>query len=161
MPCRLLFDSLSTPVSGSIVKAILSFPETMLYLQGLIHIVIVDRSFFGFFCGCSCSCCLSSSRLCLKNLYNRVLRIEPIISQLWWWLVGSLSWKTTPEEQVSTLRSKANVLQTLESLTLSLRSKIVVAKMKFSPCVSLLSSEDYKGRSCFLVLPQLKKKKKN
>lgn len=43
MPCRLLFDSLSTPVSGSIVKAILSFPETMLYLEGLIHIMFVVR----------------------------------------------------------------------------------------------------------------------
>lgn len=43
MPCRLLFDSLSTPVSGSIVNAILSFPEAMLYLEGLINITFVVR----------------------------------------------------------------------------------------------------------------------
>lgn len=33
MPCRLLFDSLSTPVSGSIINVILSFPDTILYLK--------------------------------------------------------------------------------------------------------------------------------
>lgn len=33
MPCRLLLDSLNTPVRGSIRKVILSFPETMLYLH--------------------------------------------------------------------------------------------------------------------------------
>lgn len=46
MPCRLLFDSLSTPVSGSIVKAILSFPETMLYLVSLINVTFVVRVVF-------------------------------------------------------------------------------------------------------------------
>lgn len=46
MPCRLLFDSLSTPVSGSIVKAILSFPETMLYLASLTNIMFVVRVTF-------------------------------------------------------------------------------------------------------------------
>lgn len=34
MPCRLLLDRLSTPVSGSIIKVILSFPERILYLRG-------------------------------------------------------------------------------------------------------------------------------
>lgn len=33
MPCRLLLDRLSTPVSGSIIKVILSFPERILYLR--------------------------------------------------------------------------------------------------------------------------------
>lgn len=33
MPCRFLLDSLSTPVYGSIIKNILSFPETILYLK--------------------------------------------------------------------------------------------------------------------------------
>lgn len=64
MPCRLLFDSRSTPVSGSIVKAILSFPETMLYLEGVIHFMFIIRVVFVVvFCfswsGLKQKCCLS------------------------------------------------------------------------------------------------------
>lgn len=33
MPCLLLLDSLSTPVSGSIIKVIFSFPERIVYLK--------------------------------------------------------------------------------------------------------------------------------
>ena len=32
MPCLLLLDRVSTPVSGSITNVILSFPERILYL---------------------------------------------------------------------------------------------------------------------------------
>lgn len=33
MPCLLLLDRRSTPVSGSIIKVIFSFPERILYLK--------------------------------------------------------------------------------------------------------------------------------
>lgn len=118
-------------------------------------------------------------------LSSCVLKMELIISQIWWFhprvaddaVWGSLSRSTAPHEQFSTLHSQANVGKNVIRLQpgypgFLLRSedahispshcvciKVLLVRLAVTSCFPLLSSsEDYKGSRSALVSSLLKRK---